>query len=85
MTCDPTRRHNRIDSPDLDGSTDHTPEGMDIAKPQAEQDGQKAALKFPHVDGLAWTSKGRAKLKRQKGWTWHEDIDARVLFSRQKP
>ena len=47
MTSDPAGRANRIDSLNLDGSTSHTPEGIDVAYPQAEHDGPKAALKFP--------------------------------------
>jgi hypothetical protein len=40
----------RIDSSHLDGSTDHTPEGIDIAECQAEHNGQQCALEVSHLD-----------------------------------
>ena len=52
MTGDSTRVDDRINSANCYSAADHTPEGIDMADSQAEHDGQKGALKVPHLDRL---------------------------------
>lgn len=62
MSRNAARVDDRIDSTCLDGPADHTPEGIHIAKGQAEHDGQKGTLEIPHIGDVrdARTGKGQS-------------------------
>jgi hypothetical protein len=50
MTQDTIRIHNGIDSTRCDGTADHTPDGIDMANSQAEDDDQKGARDALRLD-----------------------------------
>jgi hypothetical protein len=67
VTGNTTRGDDRIDSSNLNGTTAHTPESLDIAKCQAEQDCQQSTVEVPHLCDLTETCAEKSDLRRREG------------------
>lgn len=77
VTCNTTRGDDRIYSSNLDGTTAHTPESLDIAKGQAEQDSQQGAVEVPHLCDHRETVE-KSDLRRREG----QGEESMILSSR---
>ncbi len=78
VTCDTTRGDDWINSSNLNGTTAHTPESLDIAKGQAEQDSQQGAVEVPHLCDQKKTCAEKSDLRRREG----EGEQGMILSSR---